>query len=181
MRLLAGALALVLLTTLAACGSSDSDSDAGATTTTKAADSSSTAVEVTDAWARTSPAATTNGAVYLTLKAPTADKLVKASVPTSVAARTELHETVMADESSASTMGEMNGNTQTSGTMGAMTMQQVSAIELPAGETVELKPGGYHIMLFDLVKPLEKGSTVEVTLEFENAPTQTVTAEVRDA
>ena len=42
-------------------------------------------------------------------------------------------------------------------------------IELPAGQTVELKPGGYHVMLLDLKAPLEKGSTVPMTLVFQDA------------
>ncbi len=64
---------------------------------------------------------------------------------------------------------------------GTMTMKEVDQIDIPAGETVMLKPGGYHIMMFDLVKPLVAGDTFEVTLTFEQAGTKTLTAEVRDA
>jgi periplasmic copper chaperone A len=49
-----------------------------------------------------------------------------------------------------------------------MHMRPAGAIELPAGKTVELKPGGYHLMLQDLKKPLENGSTVPVTLVFRD-------------
>lgn len=42
-------------------------------------------------------------------------------------------------------------------------------LAIPAGETVELKPGGYHVMFMDLAQPLVEGETVEVTLTFENA------------
>ena len=62
-----------------------------------------------------------------------------------------------------------------------MTMQPVDSIELPAGEEVSLEPGGYHIMLLDLVAPLEVGDTFDIVLTFENAGEVTVTAEVRDA
>ena len=64
---------------------------------------------------------------------------------------------------------------------GMMTMQPVESIEVPAGETVALEPGGYHVMLIGLVEDLEVGDTVEVTLEFESGETQAVTAEVKEA
>lgn len=49
-----------------------------------------------------------------------------------------------------------------------MKMRAVKALELPAGKTVELKPGGYHLMLMDLKQPFAKGSTVPVTLHFRD-------------
>jgi copper(I)-binding protein len=131
-------------------------------------------VTVEGAWARTSPAMTTAGAVYMQITASEADRLVGASVPASVAAVTEIHETVMAG-------GDMGGETDTTGGMGGeMTMQPVGALDLPAGETVSLQPGGYHIMLLDLAEPLETGRTFEVTLVFENAGERAVEVEVRD-
>ena len=60
-----------------------------------------------------------------------------------------------------------------------MTMREVDGITIPAKSTVKLEPGGYHIMLLDLVAPLETGSTVKVTLEFESGPSQTVKAVVK--
>jgi hypothetical protein len=48
-----------------------------------------------------------------------------------------------------------------------MRMRQVQAIELPAGKTVELKPGGYHIMFLNLSKQVREGDTVSVTLLVE--------------
>jgi copper(I)-binding protein len=130
-------------------------------------------VEVEGAWARTSPAMTTAGAVYMRITASEADRLVGASVPASVAAVTEIHETVMAG-------GDMGETTTTGGMGGEMTMQPVEALDLPAGETVSLQPGGYHIMLLDLAEPLEIGQTFEVTLSFEEAGEQVVEVEVRD-
>lgn len=62
-----------------------------------------------------------------------------------------------------------------------MSMRPVEKIPVPAGETVNLQPGGYHIMLMDLAAPLEVGSTIEVTLTFENAGDVKVEAEVRDS
>jgi copper(I)-binding protein len=43
------------------------------------------------------------------------------------------------------------------------------ALELPAGQAVQLKPGGYHLMLMDLKQPLPKGATVPLTLRFQDA------------
>lgn len=50
-----------------------------------------------------------------------------------------------------------------------MRMRAVPVLELPAGRTVELKPGGYHIMLMDLARPLKEGESVPVTLVIETA------------
>jgi copper(I)-binding protein len=53
---------------------------------------------------------------------------------------------------------------------GVMRMRAVPAgLELPAGKTVELKPGGYHLMLLDLKQPLPKESTIPLTLVFQDA------------
>jgi len=52
---------------------------------------------------------------------------------------------------------------------GVMKMAEVKGgLELPEGKTVELKPGGYHVMLMDLKQALEKGSTVPLTLTFKD-------------
>jgi copper(I)-binding protein len=87
----------------------------------------------------------------------------------------------MSDDTMAGGMsgGMSEGGTGTTMAAGMMEMREVGRIPLPAGETVELKPGGLHIMLLELAAPLTEGSTVELTLEFERAPTQTVQAEVR--
>lgn len=50
-----------------------------------------------------------------------------------------------------------------------MRMRAVAGLDLPAGQTVSLKPGGYHLMLMDLKAPLAKDSTVPVTLMFKDA------------
>jgi len=66
-----------------------------------------------------------------------------------------------------------------------MRMRAVPRLELPAGKTVELKPGGYHMMLVDLKKPLKKGDSVPIRLKIEDkdktVSTVEVKAEVRDA
>ena len=54
-----------------------------------------------------------------------------------------------------------------SGEMGAMTMQElIDGLVFTAGETLGFEPGSYHVMLLDIVEPLEVGDEVEVTLEF---------------
>ncbi len=85
----------------------------------------------------------------------------------------------MEGDTTETTMGEDMGEDM-GDDMDSMTMQPVDMIELPAGETVALEPGGYHIMLLDLVNPLEVGQSIEVTLTFESGATQTVTAEVKE-
>lgn len=182
---------------LAGCGSdSEGDKASDATTTTEVTTTTEAAAELLleDVWARQSPMGTTMGAIYLNITSPEDDQLVAASVPTEVAAETQIHETVAAEEGDMSTTtmaegdmttttmaeGDMTTTTMAGGDSGSMTMREVDAIELPAGEMVELAPGGYHIMLIDLVAPLEVGDEIELTLTFEKAGDRTVTAEVRE-
>ena len=183
----AGALAAALV--LAGCGSDD-EAATDEPTTTEAAETTEAAAEILigDPWARQSPMGTTAGAVYMTITSPVDDALLSASVPEDVAGTVEIHETVMAEEGmTETTMAEEEMTETTMGEdmggddgMDSMTMQPIDKLELPAGEEVALEPGGYHIMLLDLVEPLVAGESIEVTLEFESGATQTVTAEVRE-
>ena len=59
-----------------------------------------------------------------------------------------------------------------------MKMRQVDGLDLPAGQAVTLKPGGYHIMLTGLTRPLKEGETVSLTLSFAKAGSREVTAPV---
>jgi len=61
-----------------------------------------------------------------------------------------------------------------------MSMQQVPSIVVPAGESVALEPGGFHIMLMQLAEPLETGSEFTVTLTFEKAGAIDVNVTVRE-
>lgn len=194
LRLAVGLLAaLALVVGLAACGSDSDDSssdttvvDTESTTTTAAAGvvSDEDGLTIANPWARTSPMDTTYGAVYVELTSADGDALVGASVPAEVAGTVEIHETVPVDDPTTdTTMGMGMGGETTETTMagmGQMTMQPVESVELPAGELVALEPGGFHIMLIDLVAPLETGQEIEVTLTFENAGERTVTVPVRD-
>lgn len=63
---------------------------------------------------------------------------------------------------------------------GVMRMRELAeGLEIPAGETVTLAPGGYHIMLMGLREPLARGAGVPLTLEFERAGTIAVTLDVQ--
>lgn len=194
--------ATVMAVTLAACGGDDDDAEStgdepteeSATTTTSPGIGAT--IAVTGAWARSSPTMASAGAAYMTIEnmGGADDALLSASVDASVAGSVELHEVVMVEGDGGDMGGDMSGTTmggdmsattmaggmdgETDGE-GTMRMQQVDKIDLPAGESVELKPGGYHIMLMDLAAPLEEGTTIEITLEFEKATSVTVSAEVR--
>lgn len=145
---------------------------------TDGADGSGAAITIEGAWARTSPMMATAGAAYLDVTSADGDTLVGASVDATIAGTVEIHETRMVDgEMSETTMaGEMSGDEMAP----TMEMVEVGSIVLPACETVELKPGGYHIMLLDLPAPLELGSTFTLTLTFENAGEQQVEVVVAD-
>jgi periplasmic copper chaperone A len=142
-------------------------------------------IAVDDVRSRMSPMLAGVAAVYLDLEnaTDTDDALVGASVPATVAGRVELHETYAVDDTmDGEGMGDsddtMDGEGMDDG--GMMSMREVPSIALPAGSTVDLAPGGLHLMLIDLVEDLSPGDTFELTLEFEQADSVTVTAEVRE-
>ena len=117
-------------------------------------------VAVANAWARaTVPGQMASGA-FMTLTSPTQVKLVGVSTP--MAGVAQVHEMAM------------QGTT--------MTMHASGALDLPAGRAVELKPGGYHVMLMDLKQPLKAGERIPITLRIEGADRkvseQTISVEV---
>jgi copper(I)-binding protein len=170
-----------LVVVAAACGSdSKSASNTGATsatTTTTAAASGK--VAVTKQWARTSPTNAANGAAYFTITSPADDTLTGVSVDASVAKMSQMHETVMGGGMTGTTMP---GTTMAGATTTApqMTMQPVDKIELKAGIATEFKPGGYHIMLMELTKPLKVGDSIALTLTLAKAGSITVQVPVLD-
>lgn len=109
-------------------------------------------IEIEGAWSRPSPKMAGAGAAYMTLKnsGSEADKLLSAESP--AAEFVELHESFM-DENQVMRMRPVEGG----------------YIEVPAGGEAELKAGGLHIMLINLVEPLEDGATIQLTLNFEKA------------
>jgi copper(I)-binding protein len=115
---------------------------------------------ISDAWVRPPIGADRPAAGYLTITNPgvTADALVGVTSP--IAMSCEIHETSM----------------DSSGMAG---MHPIDRLEIPAGGTVALEPGGYHLMLMDS-QAMTVGTTVELRLEFEGAGTVVVQAEVRE-
>ena len=159
---------------LSACGSDSSDSSETSAATAEAG------ITVDGAWARTSPMMASAGAAYMTLTSSVDDRLTGVAVDAGIAATVELHETVMAGGMTGDTTGDTSGSMPVT-TEPTMMMQPVDGIDLPAGTAVELKPGGYHIMLLDLVAPLEMGQTFTITLTFEQAGSVEVPVTVGDA
>jgi copper(I)-binding protein len=133
-------------------------------------------IAVEDAWARASPAGVTTGAAYFKITATDDDALIGVTVSDEIADHAEIHEVVhsmdMSDESMDMSDDGMHD--------GAMSMQQIDSLELPAGSPVRLAPGGYHIMLIDLVEPLTVGMAFDLTLDFEIADDLTVSVEVSE-
>jgi periplasmic copper chaperone A len=100
---------------------------------------------VKDPWVRgTVPQQKATG-MFAQLTSSTGGKLVSASSP--VANVVEIHEMAMEGD--------------------VMKMRAIPGLELPAGKPVELKPGGYHVMLIDLKQALKEGDKVPVTLVIE--------------
>ncbi len=144
--------------------------------------STSGPISADDAWARESAMMQSAAAVYMDLTADEDDALVSASVESSVAPTVEIHETTEMgpDDEMSGDDDDMGEEGDMSGDGGMMQMVPVEQVDLPAGETVSLEPGGLHIMLLDLTEPLEIGDEFDVDLEFESGETLSVTVEVRE-
>ncbi|MVW60372.1 copper chaperone PCu(A)C [Massilia sp. NEAU-DD11] len=104
-------------------------------------------VTVGDPWIRATVPAQKTGGAFMQLRSPKATRLVDVQSP--VAGRAEVHQMAM------------EGQT--------MRMQKVDGIDLPAGQSVNLSSGGYHVMLFDLKQQLKEGQQVPLTLTFVGA------------
>ena len=104
-------------------------------------------VAVKDAWVRTTVPGQKGTGAFMSLTAKSDLRLVGVSSP--VAGVAEVHEM------------KMNGD--------VMQMRAVSGVDLPAGKTVALQPGGFHVMLLDLKTALPKNATVPLTLLFKDA------------
>ena len=110
-------------------------------------------------WTRATPggAKVAGGYLKVTNNGKSPDRLVKATA--SIADRMEIHEMSMVD--------------------GVMKMRPlVNGLTIKPGETVELKPGGFHLMFMDIKQPLKQGDVVKATLTFEKAGTLDVTFNV---
>lgn len=106
-------------------------------------------VEIEKPWARATPPGAAVGGGYLVIrnKGAAGDRLVGVASP--VSARVEIHEMAMDKD--------------------VMRMREVKGVDVPARKSVELKPGGFHLMLIELKAPLKPGDKVPLTLRFEKA------------
>ena len=115
-------------------------------------------VRVSEAWIRSPNPAVDVGAGYLTITNPTSAPVTIVAVSSPHANIVEMHETKTID--------------------GMMMMEKVGALIVPASGTVQLQPGGTHLMLIGLSRPFPRASSFK--FRFDDATTLTVTAEVRD-
>jgi periplasmic copper chaperone A len=143
------ALIALVAAALVACSPSSEKTGAGA--------AGASAVTVTDVMCRPTPNGRQVTGCYMILTSAADDTLV--SIESPVAALAQVHETRM--ESNMMMMRELE-----------------AGLPLPAGEAVQLKPGGNHIMLMGVREPLRAGQTVPLTLTFANAAPVEVTATV---
>jgi copper(I)-binding protein len=117
-------------------------------------------LDISNPWSRATPKGSSVAAGYMTIKntGSSPDRLIEGS--SDVASRFELHEMKMED--------------------GVAKMRPVKGgLEIKPGETIELKPGSFHVMFVGLKKPLSAGDHVKATLVFEKAGTVSVDYDVR--
>jgi periplasmic copper chaperone A len=114
-------------------------------------------VEVTDAWARATVQGQQATGAFMKLTAKEGTRLV--AVSSSVAGVAGVHEMALDNN--------------------VMKMRAIAGLDLPAGKAVELKPGSYHIMLMDLKTPLQKDTTIPLTLVFKDAKGVETKADIR--
>jgi copper(I)-binding protein len=113
-------------------------------------------VNVRDAWARPAVQGQSATGAFMSLTSTEGARLIGAASP--VAGVVEIHEMVMEGS--------------------VMRMRAVSAVDLPPGRSVELKPGGYHVMLMDLKRPLRAGERIPLELRIETRDKRLVTQPV---
>jgi len=107
-------------------------------------------VTIDDAWVRPTNPGQDVGAAYMTLTSTQDTTLIK--VESSITKSVEIHSMTMQN--------------------GVMKMRMLKNLTLKAGEPYKLAPGGFHLMLFDLKKPLAVGDTVEFSLTFKDGATE---------
>lgn len=173
------AVAVGIVLTGAACGDDNGGGKTAVATTPTASKPAATptaakaAISIEGAWARKSPAGQPGtmggqptmmlgdrGAAYLVIKNNGSADDALIGVESSIANATEVHESVMTGD--------------------VVTMRPVARIDVKASSSVELKPGGYHIMFIGLKQPLQVGMKVALTLKFEKAGPVPLEAEVRE-
>jgi periplasmic copper chaperone A len=118
----------------------------------RAADYDVGSIHISQPWSRATPKGAASGAGYMTVtnKGTAPDRV--SCVSSDASAQCQIHTMTMED--------------------GVMKMRPVEGgLEILPGQTITLKPGGFHIMLLDLKHPLEQGQSVKATLKFDHAGT----------
>src|SRR5438552_13894449 len=130
-----------------------------AASATNAADYKAGSLDISDPWSRATPKGSSVAAGYMKIKnsGSTPDRLISGS--SDIASKFEVHEMRM--ENGVAKMRPVTGG-----------------LELKPGETVELKPGSFHVMFVGLKKPLSAGDHSKATLVFEKAGTVSVDYDV---
>ena len=117
-------------------------------------------IMISKAWVQAMPPSQKVSAGYMTVTNNTPQETVLVSVSTDIAGACEIHQ-----------MSHING---------MMKMARISNVPIPAKGHLTLEPGGFHIMLIDLRKPVNKGDIVPMTLHFQDGSSILVKADVRD-
>ncbi len=132
---------------------------AAALLTTLSVAAHSVEISIGDPYARAVPPGQPNSAVFMSLENPSGEGQALVGAESNVSEFVELHTHVEEE--------------------GIMRMRRIDKIEVPAGATVTLQPGGLHVMLIDLKQPLDEGDVVDLTLIFEDGSRSSVQAPVR--
>lgn len=116
-------------------------------------------VDIQHPYARATPPNAPTSAIFMTVanQTDTEKRIISASTP--AAGKVELHTHVKEGD--------------------VMKMRQIDFISLPARSKTDLKPGGLHIMLFDLQQEFNPGEQIQVTINFADGQSQTFTAKIK--
>lgn len=144
--------------------------------------------EATAAWSRPSPPGAVDGVLYLTVGSDVDDEIVAVEVPADVATSAELHATTTADGAPShhgdGDETETTGATDTTSASvlagDVLVMSQLETVPIEGGTTVEFEPGGNHVMLVGLARPLERDEHYTATLRFASGRSLAVDVVVAD-
>ncbi|MGH1463707.1 MAG: copper chaperone PCu(A)C [Neptuniibacter sp.] len=118
-------------------------------------------ITVENPYVRAVPPGQMNSAAFMQLNNSGSEQVALISASSSIAKNVELHNHINAD--------------------GVMKMRQVDKISITANGTASLQPGGYHIMLIGLTQDLDVDSEIELTVNFSDDSSQTLTLPVKRA
>lgn len=118
-------------------------------------------ISIEDAWVREVPEVNTSSAAYMKIVNNSDEETVLVSAQNDISEVTEIHEMVMDGET--------------------MKMRKIDSIVIPARGSVDLQPGGLHIMLINLTKKTVEGEVVKLTLEFKSGESLEVEAPIKKA